>query len=281
VGLFTSLLSGTAAFFECDLKKIIALSTLSHLGLIMLSLGLGERSICFAHLNTHAAFKALLFIGVGTTIHSGYGRQESRSCAALSFCSPFILRRMVVSMLSMCGFTFLSGWVTKEAILGACFNSYSGFLLLIFFYLSLAFTLAYSLRLTQIILDTGHVSQVCSSSVSAPWTCKAPVLLLVLRAVLQGGCCWSSISFVPIPIKIVDKVLVLFVQVASLVFLLFQRNSAPKFASMFTYLSLSRSFPSKFSLSARNMLGTEVSAWHGAGIGSGPKLFLHYGVGQR
>jgi len=187
VGLFTSLLAGSAAFFECDLKKIIALSTLSHLGLMILSLGLGERSLCFAHLNTHAAFKALLFIGVGTAIHSGFGSQEARSCAAISFSSPFILLSLVVAVLSMCGFTFLSGWVSKEAILGACVNSHSGLFLLAFFYLRIAFTLAYSYRLIQILSDTGQSRVLLSAGVSAPWTCKAPVLALVVRAVVQGS----------------------------------------------------------------------------------------------
>jgi len=187
VGLFTMLISGSSAYLECDLKKVIALSTLSHLGLIMLSLGLGERSLCFAHLNTHAAFKALLFVGVGITIHSGFGGQEARSYTAITSSSPFILIAMVVSMLSMCGFIFLSGWVTKEAILGACVNSYSGLLLLFFFYLRLALTLAYSFRLTQIFFDAGHLSQLCSVSVSAPRTCKAPVIVLLLISVLEGG----------------------------------------------------------------------------------------------
>merc|ERR1712212_164553 len=106
VGLFTILLSGFAALVECDIKKIIALSTLSHLGLIILALGLGERSLCFAHLNTHAAFKALLFIGVGSSIHTRYGSQEARTSASFFRSSPFLVGVMVVAKLSMCGFVF-------------------------------------------------------------------------------------------------------------------------------------------------------------------------------
>merc|ERR1719290_882011 len=73
VGIFTTLIAGLAAALECDTKKIVALSTLSQLGLIITSLGLGARSLCFAHLNTHASFKALLFLAIGTYIHSIYG----------------------------------------------------------------------------------------------------------------------------------------------------------------------------------------------------------------
>jgi len=109
VGSFTILLAGIAACLECDTKKIIALSTLSQLGLIMFRLGLGKRSLCFAHLNTHAAFKALLFMAVGTVIHAVYGNQESRSCAVLAYSSPLMITTLVVSLLSMCGVFFFSG----------------------------------------------------------------------------------------------------------------------------------------------------------------------------
>jgi len=216
VGLFTILLSGFAALVECDIKKIIALSTLSHLGLIILALGLGERSLCFAHLNTHAAFKALLFIGVGTAIHSGYGSQEARSSASFFRSSPFLVGVMVVAMLSMCGFVFLSGWVSKEAILGGCVNGSSGLLTLIIFYFGLVLTLAYSLRLSQILVDTFQFSPHCISSVSASWSCKAPMFGLGCSAVLLGSWCWSSLTIVPALISVLDKVFVFLVQVATL-----------------------------------------------------------------
>lgn len=109
VGLFTTLLAGLSAICECDTKKIIALSTLRQLGLIVTSLGLGERSLCFAHLNTHAAFKALLFLAVGTAIHTLYGSQEVRSTVPLTGSSPYILIILVVASTSMCGLVFLSG----------------------------------------------------------------------------------------------------------------------------------------------------------------------------
>jgi len=109
VGLFTTLIAGLAAVIECDTKKIIALSTLSQLGLIVTSLGLGKRSFCFAHLNTHAAFKALLFLAVGTAIHSLFGSQEVRSTVPLFGSSPYILVILVAASISMCGLVFLSG----------------------------------------------------------------------------------------------------------------------------------------------------------------------------
>ena len=90
VGCLTILLAGISACFEFDFKKIIALSTLRQLGLIVSRLGLGFRCFCFAHLNVHAAFKALLFLVVGTVIHSHYGSQEVRASVPLLAISPFL-----------------------------------------------------------------------------------------------------------------------------------------------------------------------------------------------
>jgi len=279
VGLFTMLLSGTAAFLECDLKKVVALSTLSHLGLIMLSLGLGERSLCFAHLNTHAAFKALLFIGVGTVIHSGYCGQEARSVTTLATSSPRLLGAMTVSMLSMCGFIFLSGWFTKEAILGAIVNSTSGLLLLFFFYLRLALTLAYSFRLFQIFFGIDSFSQSSSVSVSASRTCKAPVFILLIRSVLQGSWVWSGLLSWPSLSWVSDKVLVYFVLLSTVLLLLVQGQAKLQCPSPFIYLTLPTSFLGKTRLGAGILQCTESSAWHGAGLGVGWTLLVQAGVG--
>jgi NADH-ubiquinone oxidoreductase chain 5 len=78
-GIFTILTGGIRALLETDVKRVIAYSTLSQLGLIILSLGLNFRGLCFLHLILHAIFKALLFMSVGVLIHSCFGSQESRS----------------------------------------------------------------------------------------------------------------------------------------------------------------------------------------------------------
>merc|ERR1711997_1104712 len=99
---------------------------------------------------------------------------------------------------------------------GACYNSCSGLLLLFFFYFGLALTLAYSLRLSLILFDTCHLRPLCFSSVSANFLCKAPVIALALRAILQGTCCWSSLSAVPSPVSVMDTILVILVLVVTL-----------------------------------------------------------------
>jgi len=90
VGILTTLVSSAAALLENDTKKIIALSTISHLGVIVLALGISERELAFVHLNIHAAFKALLFLAAGTIIHTNYSSQEARVCSSLCFTSPWV-----------------------------------------------------------------------------------------------------------------------------------------------------------------------------------------------
>lgn len=186
VGILSTLVAGIAAVLECDAKKIIALSTLSQLGLIFTSLGLGERSLCFAHLNTHAAFKALLFLAVGTLIHTCYGTQESRCVTPYLVSSPFIGVVLISSCASMCGWVFLSGWVTKEAILQSILNNCHSLATLILFYFGVMFTLVYCLRLlSSFVLRWAHCPAVAPTLTS---TCiiKVPMCWLLFLVVSQG-----------------------------------------------------------------------------------------------
>jgi len=109
IGLLTSLRAGLAAILESDLKKIIALSTLSQLGMIISSLGLGLRNTTFSHLITHALFKSLLFMAVGVALHTLYCSQDSRRAANFISLCPLVLSCIGISMLSMCGIFFLRG----------------------------------------------------------------------------------------------------------------------------------------------------------------------------
>lgn len=105
------------------LKKVVALSTLSQLGFILTALGLGSRSLAFIHINTHACFKALLFMAVGVACHSNYGSQSLRVVGTTISASTLVGTSYLVSSLSMCGLFFLSGWCSKEVILERFTNS--------------------------------------------------------------------------------------------------------------------------------------------------------------
>lgn len=116
-GSITCLLGGTAAIFEYDLKKIIALSTLSQLGLMVFTLGIGAPDLTLFHLFTHALFKALLFIAAGCLLITAFGSQDLRFLGGVSNTLPFCSVIINVSGLSLIGIPFLSAFYSKHVIL--------------------------------------------------------------------------------------------------------------------------------------------------------------------
>ena len=116
IGALTSLFSGVAAFGENDLKRVIALSTLSQLGVIIFSLGLGLTLFCYFRLLAHALFKALLFIWSGVVFHS-LGVQDIRRLGGVSKILPYTSYIFLVGSLRLMGFPFLSGFFTNDLII--------------------------------------------------------------------------------------------------------------------------------------------------------------------
>jgi len=279
VGIFTTLIAGLAATLECDTKKIIALSTLRQLGLIVTSLGLGARSLCFAHLNTHAAFKALLFLAMGSYIHSIYGSQESRSVVILQSNSPFILVVLVSSCISMCGLVFLSGWVTKEAILETRFNSAVNLFALLLFYLGIGLTLVYSFRLAYILSVPSRHNTVLSPSFSSSLPIKAPLYWLLRLAILQGFIFDLSCFATPPLLTFEDKIIVWGVLLGSVVLGLFLSQIVVLASSPFIFLSLSSSFVSLLSVKVTPLHSTEVSALQVGGLAAASSLLKPFGLG--
>jgi len=123
LGVITRVIAGTAACLETDLKKIIALSTLSQLGLMIMRLGLNLRSFALFHLLTHALFKALLFLCAGTIIHFQQNNQDIRTIGNLSRQLPFTSRVLNIANFALCGFPFLGGFYSKDLILESRSNS--------------------------------------------------------------------------------------------------------------------------------------------------------------
>nr|QUQ05612.1 NADH dehydrogenase subunit 5 [Cheilomenes sexmaculata] len=156
IGLMTMFMSGLGANFEYDLKKIIALSTLSQLGLMISILSLGSYNLAFFHLLTHALFKALLFMCAGNFIHLMMNCQDIRFMGGLINKIPLTVVYFNVSNLSLCGIPFFSGFYSKDLMM----EFYSMGLLNIFvylvMYLSLGLTVSYSLRLLYYLMYTNN-----------------------------------------------------------------------------------------------------------------------------
>jgi len=187
VGIFTTLVAGAAAVSEADVKKIIALSTLSQLGIMVSSIGLGARGMSFLHLNLHAFTKALLFLVVGIAIHSQYGSQEVRSLSSFAGCAPLVFITLLIGSFSLCGLTFLSCWVSKEAILRMFYNRRSSCCLLFFFYFGIGLTVSYSSRMVLFSSRYKTNKLPLSGSTLVSKVAMAPLYYLLFLSVLVGG----------------------------------------------------------------------------------------------
>nr|UUG47466.1 NADH dehydrogenase subunit 5 [Ips shangrila] len=151
VSLLTMFMAGLAANLEYDLKKIIALSTLSQLGLMMTILSLGESNLAFMHLLIHALFKALLFMCAGAIIHNFGDNQDIRNMGGLASKLPLTGACMNISNFALCGLPFLSGFYSKDLIAEFLSLQYSSVLVYFIFYFSIGLTAAYSIRLSYYV----------------------------------------------------------------------------------------------------------------------------------
>nr|QZZ81251.1 NADH dehydrogenase subunit 5 [Eristalinus viridis] len=143
----TMFMSGLGANFEFDLKKIIALSTLSQLGLMMMILSMGYEKLAFFHLLTHALFKALLFMCAGAIIHNMNNSQDLRLMGGLSMYMPLTSSCFNVANLALCGMPFLAGFYSKDLILEVVSLSMLNLFIFFLFFFSTGLTVCYSLRL--------------------------------------------------------------------------------------------------------------------------------------
>jgi len=119
VGAITSLFAATIAVAQFDIKRILAYSTVSQLGYMMMGLGVGGPTVGIFHLITHAFFKALLFLGAGSVIHGCSGEQDIRRMGGLRKYMPITFAAYSAGMLALCGFPLFAGFWSKDAILDA------------------------------------------------------------------------------------------------------------------------------------------------------------------
>lgn len=147
VGMLTCFMASMSASFETDLKKIIALSTLSQLGVMVISLGMAQPLIAFFHLITHAMFKALLFMCAGDLIHSSFNNQDVRLMGNVSSVMPLTSVCFNVANLSLCGIPFLSGFYSKDTIVEFFFMSKFSCILVLFLLVRVFITSYYRIKL--------------------------------------------------------------------------------------------------------------------------------------
>nr|UNY39767.1 NADH dehydrogenase subunit 5 [Dielis tejensis] len=185
IGSLTMFSASLLANIEVDIKKIIALSTLSQLGLMLMILSMGYKDLAYFHLLTHAMFKSVLFMCAGTFIHNMKGNQDIRYYGSMFHSLPITSMIFTGATFSLCGFPFLSGFYSKDLILEMLYMNKYNILSFIMLNMSMCMTCSYSIRLTSTILFS-TINWSPSINIKETKIMYIPMILLFLQSIFFG-----------------------------------------------------------------------------------------------
>nr|QHN56501.1 NADH dehydrogenase subunit 5 [Nysius plebeius] len=214
ISVLTMFMSGLGAVFEYDIKKIIALSTLSQLGLMMSILFMGFPIVSFFHLLTHAFFKALLFLCAGLIIHCVNDVQDIRFMGGLINVLPFTISCFGISNFSLCGLPFLSGFYSKDLVLELMIMNMFNIFIYVIFYLSIGLTVCYSVRLVYYVLFN-YVGLSSYGLYVEDKNMINSMIFLSFMGVIKGSILswlifpWPNLIFMPLMLKIMSFIFII------------------------------------------------------------------------
>jgi NADH-ubiquinone oxidoreductase chain 5 len=192
VGGFTALFAGTVGIFQNDLKRVIAYSTCSQLGYMVLACGLSNYSLALFHLLNHAFFKALLFLSAGSIIHALGDEQDMRKMGGLFRVLPFTYTCFLVGSLALMGFPYTTGFYSKDFILEVAYSSqtFLGYIAYWCGLLAAACTAFYSFRLIYLSFLTEYSgSRSVTKHIHEPnGRMTLPLFVLSLLSIFVGYC---------------------------------------------------------------------------------------------
>ena len=191
VGATTAFFAATVGLVQTDIKRVVAYSTCSQLGYMFAAEGVGAYGAGMFHLFTHASFKALLFLGAGAVIHALHHEQDLRRMGGLRKVLPYTWAMMLIGTLSLTGFPFTAGFVSKDAIIEATYAAHSwvGTYAFVLTLITVMLTSFYSWRLMFLAFEgkPRAPKEVLEHAHEPPLTMGVPLALLALGALLTGG----------------------------------------------------------------------------------------------
>nr|YP_009227873.1 NADH dehydrogenase subunit 5 [Protobothrops kaulbacki]AIE11333.1 NADH dehydrogenase subunit 5 [Protobothrops kaulbacki]AUW55213.1 NADH dehydrogenase subunit 5 [Protobothrops kaulbacki] len=185
LGATTTMFAAAAAITQHDIKKIIALSTTSQLGLMMTMLGLNQPTLAFLHMTMHSFFKALLFLCSGSFIHNLNNEQDLRMTGNLLKTAPMTSSFTTIASLSLMGMPFLSGFYSKDTIIETMTNSHINLWALTITLIATMLSASYSMQIILLIL-TGPSHTKINPHKETKDTIQ-PLMRLTLASILIGS----------------------------------------------------------------------------------------------
>jgi NADH:ubiquinone oxidoreductase subunit 5 (subunit L)/multisubunit Na+/H+ antiporter MnhA subunit len=190
IGAITAIFSAVVSVFQYDVKKVIAYSTCSQLGYMFFACGLSTYEVAIFHLLNHAFFKALLFLGAGSIIHSIGDEQDMRRMGGLIKILPVTYFSMLLGSMAIIGFPFLAGFYSKDLILELAYSRIviDGLFIYSLAILTAFFTAVYSIRLLIFVFFKRNFAfkTIFSHAEEKDKRMLASLLVLALAAIFVG-----------------------------------------------------------------------------------------------